>query len=245
MAAPQEFFCRQSVRYRGFQEFCRRDEYLYEEPTVLNRNFSLLLKFETGGGRDHVHKMSNLRFRGNADCFSAGVGGGLGGFRRVAVCLFSTVLGSVRGFGPEGRRVPMLPLPRENRHGLINGLLLPLTPLVSLAAMLVYTLWSFWFPAAEGHFHLQCACRHLTGLPCPCCGFTRSMTSLYGGNIEQAFLFQPFALVWLAFLLYLSVVFVLRIKDSPRLMRVGEMQFFFLLFITSWAAKLLIGVEYF
>ncbi len=71
------------------------------------------------------------------------------------------------------------------------------------------------------------------------------MANLYGGNIEQAFLFQPFALVWLGFLLYLSVVFVLRMKDSPRLMRVGETQFFALLFVTSWAAKLLIGVEYF
>lgn len=136
-------------------------------------------------------------------------------------------------------------LQRENRHGLIDGLLLPLAPIVSLAAMLAYPLWSFWFPAVEGHFHVECPCRRWTGLPCPYCGFTRSMANLYGGHIEQAFLFHPFAIAWLGFLLYLSVAFILRRRDSPRLMRVGETRFFALLFVTSWAAKLMIGVEYF
>ncbi len=128
---------------------------------------------------------------------------------------------------------------------MINSRLLPLAPLVSLAAMLAYSLWSFLFPAAEGHFHLQCVCRRLTGLPCPYCGFTRSMTNLYGGNIEQAFLFHPFALVWLGFLLYLSVVFARRRRHSPQLMQSAETGLFALLFVASWAAKLLIGGDYF
>ena len=111
--------------------------------------------------------------------------------------------------------------------------------------MLSYTLWSFWFPAAEGHFHLQCVFRRCTGLPCPYCGFTRSMANLYGGNIDQAFLFHPFALAWLGFLLYLSVVFMRRRHQSPRLMRSAEMQLFALLIAASWAAKLLIGEAYY
>lgn len=136
-------------------------------------------------------------------------------------------------------------LQRQNRHGIINRWLLPLAPIFSVAAMLAYSLWSFLLPASDGYFHVECLCRRLSGLPCPYCGFTRSMTSLYGGNIYQAFLFHPFALLWLGFLLYLSVVFVRRSHQSPHLMRSIELQLFAWLFAASWAAKLLVGPAYY
>ena len=157
----------------------------------------------------------------------------------------------------------MRELQRENRHGIdrrragtirarlrtfrqvFSRWALPLAPLVTLAAMVAYPLWFFLFPASEGHFHLDCLCRRLSGLPCPFCGFTRSVVGLYGGNVEQALFYNPFSLVWIVFLLYLSIAFLLRGRLSSKLMSVGELQLFGLLFIFSWAAKLFIGTAYY
>lgn len=70
-----------------------------------------------------------------------------------------------------------------------------------------------------------CIFKNLTGLPCPGCGLTHSITSAVRGNISGSFLFHR--LGWLTviyilsqFLLSLGVVFISGLRD--RLQRVGK-----------------------
>jgi hypothetical protein len=66
-----------------------------------------------------------------------------------------------------------------------------------LWAVLVVLVWSalglvlVWLSA---HFHRPvqlCLVKHLTGVACPTCGFTRGALSLLGGHVAQAWLYNP------------------------------------------------------
>jgi len=89
-----------------------------------------------------------------------------------------------------------------------------------LWAVLLILVWSFlgvaliWLSA---HFHSPiqlCLIKHLTGLPCPTCGFTRGALSLLSGHVAQAWLYNP--LVYSAFALFFAATAV-RIISARRL----------------------------
>lgn len=122
---------------------------------------------------------------------------------------------------------------------------LPFAPAVSLAAMLVYPFWYFRSAGSDEGFYLDCLFRRCSGIACPFCGFTRSMAAMYGGDLRQAFLFNPFTPIWLAFMLYLIVVFIRRRRQSPELLNKRELHLFALFFALSWAAKLIVGQAYY
>jgi hypothetical protein len=50
-----------------------------------------------------------------------------------------------------------------------------------------------------------CPFHALTGIPCPGCGMTRAIVSLIGGNISEAFLYNPFSF-FLVFMVLISMV---------------------------------------
>jgi len=77
-----------------------------------------------------------------------------------------------------------------------------------LWAILIVLVWSalgvvlVWFSA---HFHQPaqlCLVKHITGLPCPTCGFTRGALSLLSGHPAQAWFYNP--LLYSAFALFFS-----------------------------------------
>jgi hypothetical protein len=89
-----------------------------------------------------------------------------------------------------------------------------------LWAVLLVLVWSFlgvaivWLSA---HFHRPvqiCLIKHLTGLPCPTCGFTRGALSLLGGHVARAWLYNP--LVYSALALFFAAIAV-RIISARRL----------------------------
>ncbi len=54
-----------------------------------------------------------------------------------------------------------------------------------------------------------CLFHRLTGLPCPGCGLTRSITSLTHGNFMQAGAYHPFGLIiWLVFVALTAYAFL-------------------------------------
>jgi len=61
----------------------------------------------------------------------------------------------------------------------------------------------------SAHFHRPvqlCLIKHLTGLPCPTCGFTRGALSLLSGHVAQAWLYNP--LVYSALALFFAATAV-------------------------------------
>jgi len=71
------------------------------------------------------------------------------------------------------------------------------SPQWPLWAVLIVFIWSacgltlVWLSA---HFHRPvqlCLVKHLTGVPCPTCGFTRGALSFIHGHIVQAWLYNP------------------------------------------------------
>jgi hypothetical protein len=81
-----------------------------------------------------------------------------------------------------------------------------------LWAVLIVFLWSalgislVWLSV---HFHrpLQlCLIKHLTGVACPTCGFTRGALSLLGGHAAQAWLYNP--LLYSAIVLFFATTAV-------------------------------------
>ena len=89
-----------------------------------------------------------------------------------------------------------------------------------LWAVLLIFVWSFLGVALvwlSEHFHQPvqlCLIKHLTGLPCPTCGFTRGALSLLGGHVAQAWLYNP--LVYSALALFFAASAV-RIISARRL----------------------------
>ena len=70
-----------------------------------------------------------------------------------------------------------------------------------------------------------CIFKNFTGLPCPGCGMTHSITSAVRGDFSESFLFHRLGLLTVIyilsqFLLSLGVVFISRLRE--RLQRVGR-----------------------
>jgi hypothetical protein len=70
----------------------------------------------------------------------------------------------------------------------------PPWPLWAVLIVLVWSAFGLALVWLSAHFHRPvqlCLVRHLTGVACPTCGFTRGALSLIHGNISQAWLYNP------------------------------------------------------
>ena len=70
----------------------------------------------------------------------------------------------------------------------------PSWPLWAILIVLVWSALGLMLVWLSVHFHRPaqlCLVKHLTGLPCPTCGFTRGALSLLGGHPAQAWLYNP------------------------------------------------------
>lgn len=72
----------------------------------------------------------------------------------------------------------------------------------TLALVAAYALLFFEFRATRSdNIPDLCIFRHITGIPCPSCGSTRSIVTLMHGNISEALLLNPFGLIIAAIML--------------------------------------------
>jgi hypothetical protein len=70
----------------------------------------------------------------------------------------------------------------------------PPWPLWAVLVVLVWSTFGLALVWLSAHFHRPvqlCLVKHLTGVACPTCGFTRGALSLLGGHAAQAWLYNP------------------------------------------------------
>jgi hypothetical protein len=65
----------------------------------------------------------------------------------------------------------------------------------------------------EGVIPFFCPFKVLTGIPCPGCGMTRAMLSMAKGDLNRAFMYNPFSF----FLLFMVIVSVVPGKQAEKL----------------------------
>lgn len=90
-------------------------------------------------------------------------------------------------------------------HGLVVALLHPVVNLLGLAGLLV----GFLVLPPQGTGPSTCGMQRVTGLPCPSCGLTRSVTCALQGEMAAAWEYNPFGFLFAgAFLLLGGLLFV-------------------------------------
>jgi hypothetical protein len=101
---------------------------------------------------------------------------------------------------------------------------------------------------ALGHFALPGVCifKNLTGLPCPGCGLTRSMTAAVRGNLSQSWMFHRLGFVTTFYILIQFLLNLMILTVSPwreRLQKIGRylnngLVFLGILFVLNWVVNL-------
>ena len=94
---------------------------------------------------------------------------------------------------------------------------------------------------ANGFSSSTCIFHNLTGIPCPLCGLTRSMSSLLDFNFSQSFSYHPLGAIILIFL----VICVITnqpdyLKTHVKMGRIFfSARFLFLLFTVTWISRII------
>jgi hypothetical protein len=110
-------------------------------------------------------------------------------------------------------------------------------PIIIAVMVLGYIFLYFTdFPLWEGSFSV-CIFKTVTGIPCPACGSTRATVYLLHGNVKDAFLLNPLALITNTFI-FISIGWMVsdlfRNKETyiPNLKRDFNKNVKILLFVT-------------
>lgn len=77
----------------------------------------------------------------------------------------------------------------------------PQWPLWAVLIVLAWSILGLALVWLSAHFHRPvqlCLVKHLTGVSCPACGFTRGALCLLGGNIARTWLYNPLLFTLLA-----------------------------------------------
>ena len=85
----------------------------------------------------------------------------------------------------------------------------PPWPLWAVLIVLVWSTFGLLLVWLSAHFHRPaqlCLVKHLTGVACPTCGFTRGALSLFHGHPAQAWLYNP--LLYSVLALFFAVIAV-------------------------------------
>jgi hypothetical protein len=125
---------------------------------------------------------------------------------------------------------------------LVNVSRRPPWPLWAVLIVLVWSALGLTLVWLSAHFHRPvqlCLVKHLTGVACPTCGFTRGALSLVHGHAAQAWLYNP--LLYSALALFFAVT-VVRIIWARRLCisltnteRIAAWILVGVLFFANWA----------
>jgi len=71
---------------------------------------------------------------------------------------------------------------------------------IALLAGYSWLAWSLWHGQTQNAF-TPCPIKNITGIPCPSCGSTRSLTALAKGHFTEALLINPLGLLAAAVML--------------------------------------------
>lgn len=102
-----------------------------------------------------------------------------------------------------------------------------LVPLLLLAVYL--------YPYIPGHHLVPCAIKYGTGIDCPGCGMTRSISALLHGDLKQSLELHP--LGWMA-LIWLLLIWIKGISGKDLYLRAWSYLMVASL-LTTWIIKLL------
>jgi hypothetical protein len=93
---------------------------------------------------------------------------------------------------------------------------------------------------------MDCPFKSLTGLPCPGCGYTRSVESILGGEFLHSFLHNP---GWLVLIFFLGTMIVIGIRSMIKgrqvILKKGWLIVFIVLLAGTWLGKFLLGASHY
>jgi hypothetical protein len=116
-------------------------------------------------------------------------------------------------------------------------------------ALLALTcLFALIYPALEiiYLFNFDCPFRSITGLPCPGCGFTRSMESMLGGKFLMSFMHNPGWIILVFFLGTMIGIGVRSIISGKQLVLNKRWLIMFIVTLGStWIGKFMLGSAYY
>ena len=95
----------------------------------------------------------------------------------------------------------------------------PPWPLWAILIVLVWSALGLVLVWLSAHFHQPaqlCLIKHLTGVSCPTCGFTRGTLSLLGGHPAQAWLYNPLLYSVIALFFAVTAIRIISAR-SPRI----------------------------
>jgi hypothetical protein len=114
--------------------------------------------------------------------------------------------------------------------------------------LVISCLFALTYPAFDilGLFSFDCPFKTLTGLPCPGCGFTRSVESLTSGDVSGSFLHNP---GWIILVLFLLIMTGIGVKSmiTGRQVNLGNRSLIILILLlaSTWIGKFLLGSAYY
>ena len=129
----------------------------------------------------------------------------------------------------------------KNGRLTFSGYLINALILVSCLGTLVYPLLSH-----QGTIHFDCIFKEVTGLPCPSCGYSTAIISVFQKDLQHAFLHNPGWIIWIAFQLILVFIGMKSlIMGKQAVLGNGLLYLLIILIVLIWAGKFLIGPEYY
>jgi hypothetical protein len=99
---------------------------------------------------------------------------------------------------------------------------------------------------AGGILNVNCVFKSITGLPCPSCGYSTAIGCLLHGDLYHSFLHNPGWIFWLLLqllLVFIGIKSILTGKQAAIPVRLVIV--LAVLIAVTWAAKFVIGSEYY
>ena len=128
-----------------------------------------------------------------------------------------------------------------------NGILTKSGYLVN-AILLLTCLFALTYPAFNllELLSLNCPFKSITGLPCPGCGYTRSIESLITGDIFSSFMHNPGWIILIFFMVTMIVIGMKTIiKGRQVVMNNRWLIMFVVLLGSTWIGKFILGSVYY
>ena len=116
------------------------------------------------------------------------------------------------------------------------------------AIMVLSCLFALTYPALEilDLLSFDCPFKSLTGLPCPGCGYTRSMENLVAGDFLHSFYYNPGWIILIFFMTTMISIGLRSIITGRQLVLNRRWTIMFIvLLVSTWIGKFLLGSAYY